>query len=160
MDYRLIKLLIAIRNVGLSQLAHAKYRTCGTFPGKIHHHPTKTSNVAKAPNSSYEANSDNWAGNVDMGNRATYHEAEVTFTVPNEVPGESTRMGTGANIGDDVTNWAGVGGDNSVTKPAVVYSELGLISRNGLAFHSLMNCGGRYTPILIFLWSKIYLCAV
>ena len=101
------------------QLSRAKYRTCGTYSGKIHHQykPTKPSPVS---NSTYEVNSDNWAGNVDTGNRGTYREAEATFTIPNEAPGESANMGAGASADDDASFWAGVGGDSFETSPAVV----------------------------------------
>jgi len=89
-------------------LSYAKHRTCGTHPGKIHHKHL-------AENS--EVDSDNWAGNEATGDRGTYREAEVTFTVPNEAPGESQ---DGASASDDASFWAGVGGDPGVSSPAVV----------------------------------------
>lgn len=97
---------------GSQILSYAKHRTCGTSPGKIHHQKHLK------PHTEY--NSDNWAGNEDTASRGTYRQAEVTFTVPNSAPGESQNMGIGASADDDASFWAGVGGDNGVTHPAVV----------------------------------------
>lgn len=94
------------------ELSHAKRRICGTSSSNRHH---KTHHQVSGGR-----NSDNWAGNEDTGNRGTYSSATVTFTIPNEAPGENQYGGRGSSADDDASFWAGVGGDNGITSSAVV----------------------------------------
>lgn len=96
-----------------ARLAHAKHRTCGSYPDPLkrtHHFPSHQSN---SPNSCFGCPSVNWAGNVDTGARGTYRDGSVTVTVPNI-------NGALSNSNSDGSYWVGVGGDSYITSPAEV----------------------------------------
>jgi hypothetical protein len=86
--------------------AHIKQHVCDTSPASSH----RTHQLRPGSRSSASLlYSQNWAGNVDYGNRGTYRIASVDFYVPKIT-----------NLYSDVSFWAGVGGDGDFTSPQVL----------------------------------------
>lgn len=100
--------------VWTSVLAHATHRTCGSYPDplKRSHRPVNAHHFVPAISCS-GCYSKNWSGNVDYGQRGTYRDGSVNFTVP-------SINGAFSPSNSDVSTWVGVGGDSDFTSPIVL----------------------------------------
>jgi hypothetical protein len=94
-------------------LSHGPRRTCGSSPDTKH-----STHMLTNPDATHCGGTPGdmcpnqiWAGNQAVGSRGTYREAETEFTVPNI---------SSSQTGSEVYIWAGIGGNNKVTSPAVL----------------------------------------